>query len=85
MGRVVRFGELWQETGSKLGLDDLGQETLIFPVSSCKRSIETILTQPVAMWRAEFWTVWSFWIRYGEVLGYQMGTAYMKRNRIRNV
>jgi len=45
-------------------------------VSSCKSSIEAILTQPVAMRRAEFWIVWSFWTtRDGEVLGNQMGAA----------
>ena len=51
-------------------------------VSSCKWSIEVILMQTVAMWRAEFWVVWSFWIRNGELLGNQMGPAYMKRDRI---
>ena len=43
------------------------------------RSREAILTQPVAMRRAEFWIVWSFWTRDGDVLGNQMGTAYMKK------
>ena len=33
--------------------------------SSCKWSIEAILTQPVAMRRAEFCIVWSFWTRDG--------------------
>ena len=32
--------------------------------------------------RAEFWIVWSFWLRNGEMLGNQMGAAYMKRDRI---
>ena len=55
---LARYWELikerWSWTGSIL-------------VSSCKWSIEVILTQPVAMQRAEFWIVWSFWIRDGGV------------------
>ena len=47
--------------------------------------MEVILTQSVAMRRAEFWIVWSFGIRDGEVLGYKMGAAYMKRDRIRDL
>ena len=33
------------------------------------------------MRRAEFWIVWSFWTRDGDVLGNQMGDAYMKTEK----
>ena len=37
------------------------------------------------MRRAEFLIVLSFWIMDGKMLGNQMGAAYMKRDRIRDL
>ena len=36
----------------------------------------------MAILRAEFWRVCSFWILEGEVLGYQMGAAYVINDRM---
>ena len=53
-------------------------------ISSCKWSIEVIITQPVAMRRAELWTVLSFWTRDDEALENQMRVAYIKMDQMRD-
>ena len=45
-------------------------------VSECRWPMEAIFRDPVAILRAEFWTLWSLRIPEGGVLGNQMGAVW---------
>ena len=44
-----------------------------------------IFTQPVEIRRAEFWRRWSLETEVDEILGNQMGVAYVIRERMRDL
>ena len=52
-------------------------------VSECRWLMEAIFRDPVAILRAEFWTLWSLSTPEGGALGNQMGAEWVKTGRIR--